>query len=80
MQKKDMLDQMVDVAEQLSARAIEAALLRLGAGRIKEFGKDDREGVLLFLAAAKMRQLGNMVAEREKTEQDLNYMGRNESK
>lgn len=66
MQKKDFLDQMGDVAEQLSARAIEVALLRLAAGRIKESGEDDREGILLFLAAAKMRQLGNKVAEMEK--------------
>ena len=80
MQKKDMLDQMGDVAEQLSERAIEADLLRIGAGRIKEFGKEDRDGVLLFLAAAKMRQLGNKVAEMEKAEQELNYKGRNEFK
>ena len=80
MQKNDMLDQMGDVAEQLSERAIEADLLRLGAGRIKEFGKDDREGILLFLAAAKMRQLGNKVAEMEKTEQERNYKERDEFK
>lgn len=46
----------------------------------KEFGKDDREGVLLFLAAAKMRQLGNKVAEMEKAEQERNYKERNEFK
>ena len=80
MHKKDMLDQMGDVAEQLSDRAIEAALLRLGAGRIKEYGKDDREGILLFLAAAKMRQLGNKVAEMENAEQERNYKERNELK
>lgn len=80
MQKKDMLDQMGDVAEQLSERAIEAALLRLGAGRIKEYGKDDREGILLFLAAAKMRQLENKVAEMEKAKQERNYKERNEFK
>lgn len=80
MRKKGMLDQIVDVAEQLSVRAIEADLLRLAAGRIKEFGKDDREGVLLFLAAAKMRHLGNKVAEMEKAEQERNYKGRNEFK
>lgn len=80
MQKKDMLDKMGDAAEKLSERAIEAALLRLGAGRIKEYGKDDREGILLFLAAAKMRQLWNKVAEMEKAEQELNYKGRNEFK
>lgn len=80
MQKKDMLDQMGDVAEQLSERAIEAALLRLGAGRIKEFGKEDREGILLFLAAAKMRQLENKVAEMEKAKQERNYKERNEFK
>lgn len=80
MQKKDMLDQMGDVAEQLSARAIETDLLHLAASRIKEFGKDDREGVLLFLAAAKMRQLGNKVAEMEKAEQERNYKERNEFK
>ena len=80
MQKKDVLDQMGDVAEQLSARAIETDLLRLAASRIKEFGKDDREGVLLFLAAAKMRQLETKVAEMEKSEQEWNYKERNEFK
>lgn len=80
MQKKDMMDQMGDVAEQLSARVIETDLLHLAASRIKEFGKDDREGVLLFLAAAKMRQLGNKVAEMEKAEQERNYKERNEFK
>lgn len=80
MQKKDMLDQMGDVAEQLSARAIEADLLRLAAGRIKMFGEDDREGILLILAAAKMRQLGNKVAEMEKAEWERNYKERNEFK
>lgn len=75
-EKTDILDTLVDVAEKLPVLPIEADLLRLAAIRIKEFGEEDGDGVLLLLAAAKIRQLKRLVDKLENKEAIGNHNGK----